>query len=97
MRKIDILNVITYFRKSPNCIKTYTGVLAHFGFSNEGKINALLAEPKQTKVLKALAVNEAKAYQVVGGEPFVNKKADSKPLTSHLLSLRPSEVLGFYF
>lgn len=65
MRKIDILNFITDFRKSPNDIKTHAQVLAHFGSSNEGKINELIAELKQTKVLKESAVNGDNVYQVV--------------------------------
>ena len=65
MRKIDILNFITNFRKLPNDIKTHAEVLGHFGPTNEDKINELLTELKQDKVVKESAVNGEKAYQVV--------------------------------
>lgn len=64
MKKIDILNFITNFRKSPNDIKTYQEILVNSG-GDEQKLNELLAELKQTRVLKELDSNGEKSYQVV--------------------------------
>ena len=64
MKKIDILNFITNFRKSPNDIKTYQEILANTG-GDEQKLNELLAELKQTRVLKEIDLNGGKSYQVV--------------------------------
>ena len=44
MKKIDILNFITNFRKSPNDIKTYKELLSHLGESNEAKVNDFLCQ-----------------------------------------------------
>jgi hypothetical protein len=65
MKKIDILNFITNFRKSPNDIKTYSEVLAHLGESNEAALRQMLAELQQTRVLRETELNGQKAYQVV--------------------------------
>lgn len=64
MKKIDILNFITNFRKSPNDIKTYQEILANTG-GDEQKLNELLAELKQTRVLKEIDLDGGKSYQVV--------------------------------
>jgi hypothetical protein len=64
MKKIDILNFITNFRKSPNDIKTYHEILTNTG-GDEQKLNELLAELKQTRVLKEIDLNGGKSYQVV--------------------------------
>jgi pyruvate kinase len=64
MKKIDILNFITSFRKSPNDIKTYQEILANTG-GDEQKLNELIAELKQTRVLKEIDSNGEKSYQVV--------------------------------
>jgi hypothetical protein len=65
MKKIDILNYITNFRKSPNDIKTYSQLVASLGVTNETQLNALLTELQQTRVLKQTELNGEKAYQVV--------------------------------
>ena len=65
MKKIDILNFITSFRKAPNDIKTYSEILGHLGASNEGILKQLLAELQQTRVLKETEKDGQKAYQVV--------------------------------
>jgi hypothetical protein len=64
MKKIDILNFITNFRKSPNDIKTYSEIVAHLGAANESSIQQYLAELQQTRVLKETQQNGEKAYQV---------------------------------
>jgi hypothetical protein len=65
MKKIDILNFITNFRKAPNDIKTYSEILNHLGASNEGTLKQLLAELQQTRVLKEIEKDGQSAYQVV--------------------------------
>ena len=65
MKKIDILNFITNFRKSPNDVKTYSELVAHLGASNESTLTQLLVELQQTRVLKETERNGEKAYQVV--------------------------------
>jgi hypothetical protein len=65
MKKIDILNFITNFRKSPNDVKTYGELLAHLGESNETAIRQMLAELEQTRAVKETELNGQKAYQVV--------------------------------
>lgn len=65
MKKIDILNYITNFRKSPNDIKTYAELVSYLGVSNETTLNQLLAELQQTRVLKETQKDGQKAYQVV--------------------------------
>ncbi len=64
MKKIDILNFITTFRKSPNDINSYQEILANTG-GDEQKLNELIAELKQTRVLKELDSYGEKSYQVV--------------------------------
>lgn len=65
MKKIDILNFITNFRKSPNEIKTYSQLIAHLGEANEPILNQHLAELQQTRVLRQTELNGEKAFQVV--------------------------------
>lgn len=65
MKKIDILNYITNFRKAPNDIKTYSELVSHVGASNETTLNQLLAELQQTRVLKQTEKDGQKAYQVI--------------------------------
>lgn len=65
MKKIDILNFITNFRKSPNDVKTYSQILAHLGADKEANLNQFLAELQQTRVLKETQFGGEKAYQVV--------------------------------
>ena len=64
MKKIDILNFITNFRKSPNDVKTYQQILDNTG-GDAQKLNELLDELKQTRVLKEIVSAEGKSYQVV--------------------------------
>ncbi len=64
MKKIDILNFITNFRKAPNDIKTYQEILANTG-GDEQKLNELLTELKQTRVVKEVETVNGRSYQVV--------------------------------
>jgi hypothetical protein len=65
MKKIDILNFITDFRKSPNDVKTYAQLVGHFDLANEPQIKAYITELQQTRVLRETELNGEKAYQVV--------------------------------
>jgi hypothetical protein len=64
MKKIDVLNFITDFRKSPNAVKTYSQLVSHLGPDNQQALNQWLAELKHSKVLKETEINGEKAYQV---------------------------------
>lgn len=65
MKKIDILNFITNFRKAPNDIKAYSDLVAHLGAVNEDELNKLLGELQQARVIKETQLNGQKAYQVI--------------------------------
>ena len=64
MKKIDILNFITNFRKSPNDIKTYSELVSHLGAANEQALSQMLNELLQLKVVRQVEVDGEKAYQV---------------------------------
>lgn len=64
IKKIDILNFITDFRKSPNNIKTYHELLSKLGADQEAQLQAFLAELKQLRVIAEVEKNGEKAYQV---------------------------------
>ncbi len=65
IKKIDILNFITDFRKTPNSVKTYSQLLGHLGAENEPTLKAMLAEMMQLRAIKESEVNGEKAYQVM--------------------------------
>lgn len=65
MKKIDILNFITDFRKGPNNIKTYRELISHLGSQHEPAINAMLDELQKGKVVKQTELNGERAYQVI--------------------------------
>ncbi len=65
MKKIDILNFITDFRKSPNSIKTHRDLITHLGLQHEPSINAMLDDLQKTKVVRLTELNGEKAYQVI--------------------------------
>ena len=65
MKKIDILNFITNFRKAPNDVKSYQEILTNVGKGDEAQLEALLKELQQTKVLKEVEGAGGRSYQVV--------------------------------
>jgi uncharacterized membrane protein len=65
MKKIDILNFITSFRKAPNDIKTHSEVIAHLGPANEAAVSQMLEELRQARVIKEVEARGEKAYQVI--------------------------------
>ena len=65
MRKIDILNFITDFRKAPNDVKTHSQLIDHLGSEKESAIEQLLSELIQNRVIKETDLQGQKAYQVI--------------------------------
>lgn len=65
MKKIDILNFITDFRKLPNDIKTHQQLVSHLGATNEQEMQGYLNELQQAKVIRVVETNGEKAYQVI--------------------------------
>lgn len=65
MKKIDILNFITDFRKAPNDIKSHHQILQHLGPVHSEQINTLLHELQQARVIKETVLQGEKAYQVI--------------------------------
>lgn len=65
MRKIDILNFITDFRKAPNDIKTHKQLVNHLGADKEAEMNNYLNELEQNKVIRVVETNGEKGYQVI--------------------------------
>jgi hypothetical protein len=64
MKKIDILNYITDFRKNPNEIKTFSEIKTHLNVTDEGALQTLLAEMKQMRTLREVEKNGERAFQV---------------------------------
>jgi hypothetical protein len=65
MKKIDVLNFITNFRKAPNDVKTRAQLLEHIGQGNEGALDSMLNELQQARVVRETQHNGEKAYQVI--------------------------------
>lgn len=65
MKKIDILNFITDFRKEPNRVKTYRDLIEHLGANHEPAIAAMLDELEKSKVIKQTDLEGQKAYRVI--------------------------------
>jgi hypothetical protein len=64
MKKIDILNFITNFRKAPNDIKTLAEIRAHIGASDDAVLLQLLEEMKQMRTLREVEKNGERGFQV---------------------------------
>ena len=64
MKKIDILNFITNFRKTPNEIKTHKELVEHIRIQHSTSLEEMLADLMKTGVLKETVKNGEKAYQV---------------------------------
>ena len=65
MKKIDILNYITNFRKEPNDIKTYQELLVHLGSEKSSILDQMLVELQQSRVIRETSLNGERAYQVI--------------------------------
>ncbi len=64
MKKIDILNFITNFRKEPNGIKTYTEIKDHLHAAQDDTLLQMLEEMKQMRTLREIEKDGARAFQV---------------------------------
>jgi len=64
MKKIDILNFITDFRKSPNQVKTLAEISAHVGANDEKALLPMLEEMKGMRTLREVEKNGERAFQV---------------------------------
>ena len=64
MKKIDILNFITNFRKEPNGIKTYTEIKSHLRVEQDAPLQHMLEEMKQLRALREVEKNGERAFQV---------------------------------
>ena len=64
MKKIDILNFITDFRKAPNDIKSISEIRAHLGVSDDSNLLTMLEEMKHMRTLREVEKNGEKAFQV---------------------------------
>jgi hypothetical protein len=65
IKKVDILNFITDFRKAPNDVKTHAQLIGHLGSENEVMISNMLTELMTQKVVRLTEKNGEKAYQVI--------------------------------
>jgi hypothetical protein len=65
MKKIDILNFITDFRKAPNQPKRYSEILENVAKGDELALHLLLTELQQNKVIKETMLEGQKAFQVI--------------------------------
>lgn len=65
MKKIDILNFITNFRKTPNEVRTYSEIVNHLGPVHSAAIDQMLQELQQTRVIRQTELKGEKAFQVV--------------------------------
>ncbi|MEQ8363411.1 MAG: hypothetical protein RH948_11120 [Cyclobacteriaceae bacterium] len=65
MRKIDILNTITDFRKAPNDIKTHNQLVAALGEDMEAQMKEMLVELTRDRVVRETELSGEKAYQVI--------------------------------
>lgn len=64
MKKIDILNFITDFRKSPNQVKSLAEIKTHLGANDEQALTTMLDEMKQMRTLREIEKNGERAFQV---------------------------------
>jgi hypothetical protein len=64
MKKIDILNYITNFRKQPNDIKTITEIKTHLGAQQSDALLPMLEEMKQMRTLREVEKDGERAFQV---------------------------------
>lgn len=63
VKKIDILNFITDFRKAPNDIKSLSELKAHLKI-DETSLVSMLEEMKQLRTLREVEKNSERAFQV---------------------------------
>jgi len=64
MKKIDILNYITSFRKQPNDIKTFSEIKTHLSAEQDEALWQMLEDMKQLRALREVEKNGERAFQV---------------------------------
>lgn len=64
IKKIDILNFITDFRKTPNEIKSLSELKAHLKITDDAMLVPMLEEMKQLRTLREVEKNGERAFQV---------------------------------
>ncbi|MCE7862343.1 MAG: hypothetical protein DYG99_02255 [Bacteroidetes bacterium CHB5] len=64
IRKIDILNFITDFRKTPNEIKSLSELKEHLKLTDDSALLSMLEEMKQLRTLREVEKNGERAFQV---------------------------------
>jgi hypothetical protein len=64
MKKIDILNFITNFRKAPNEVKSLSEIKAQFNITEDASLLAMLEEMKHMRSVREVEKNGEKAFQV---------------------------------
>ena len=64
MKKIDVLNFITNFRKSPNEVKSFSEIKAHLNLTEDTTLLNMLEEMKKMRTLREVEKNGEKAFQV---------------------------------
>jgi hypothetical protein len=64
MKKIDILNFITNFRKAPNEIKSLSEIKTQFNITEDASLLAMLEEMKKMRSVREVEKNGEKAFQV---------------------------------
>lgn len=64
IKKIDILNFITDYRKAPNDIKSLSEISSHLAVEDPGQLIPMLEEMKQMRTLREVEKNGEKAFQV---------------------------------
>ncbi|HBK88928.1 MAG: hypothetical protein U0289_11915 [Cyclobacteriaceae bacterium] len=65
MKKIDILNYITDFRKAPNARKSFAEISQHLQVTEVNRLEALLTELKQLGTVREMDVEGTRYFQVV--------------------------------
>ncbi len=64
IRKIDILNFITDFRKAPNEIKSLSELKEHLKVTDDSALLSMLEEMKQLRTLREVEKNGERAFHV---------------------------------
>ena len=64
IKKIDILNFITDFRKAPNDIKSLSEISLHLNIEDSGQLIPMLEEMKQLRTLREVEKDGERAFQV---------------------------------
>lgn len=64
IKKIDILNFITDFRKAPNDVKSLSEISNHLNVADPDQLMPLLEDMKQMRTLREVEKDGERAFQV---------------------------------